>query len=559
MALKIKLFIYFFFASIVVFSQNNISETDSIQSDGAVFMSYLDSGQMGEALKFSELILKKGEAQQSKILKARGNNLLGITFSVNKDQEKSIYYYKKSLELYKVLKDIGHIVELSNNIGVSYAETEDYKNSSKYYLEALSYAKNEEQKILPYLNIGYDLSEQGDYKKAVEYLNKALPLTIKNEKIDSENYIYERLFYCYFSLGNGDLANGYYDKAIKYAKANDLNLTLDLLKTKYLQLKKENNAQEAFKIVDSIFKYKDVLKEREALNVYKEVEGKLHIKDNDEKLQLIEKKQKVQSLLNITLLSLLSTLLLLGFLLFYKNKQLKSLLQNLNIANNTVKNSLLEKELLEQQLESIQDDIMTDIQDNFGSRLSGISKAYDTFLTLFKTEELCPTKFSDFKEKLEKSLKNLTEDLKDFIWVNKSKNNSLVITLNKLELYIYDLTGKNKDIHIDLETSLFKEEYKLPKYWNRQLFLILRETIENALKYSKPSYITVDFNINENNKLTIITADNGKNFKREDLLNSPYIFNVKRRAETMGNTIRFEPKNNETINRIVIEGTIPNV
>ncbi len=160
---------------------------------------------------------------------------------------------------------------------------------------------------------------------------------------------------------------------------------------------------------------------------------------------------------------------------------------------------------------------------------------------------------------MEKSLKSSTEDLKKCIWVNKSKNNSLIIILNKLELYIYNLTRENKEIHIDFKTSLFQHEYKLPKYWNRDNYSILRETIENALKHSKVSRINLEFNIEENNKLTIITSNNGENFKREDLLNTPYISNIKRKAESMGNTIKFEPENSEIVNKIIITGTIPNI
>ena len=157
--------------------------------------------------------------------------------------------------------------------------------------------------------------------------------------------------------------------------------------------------------------------------------------------------------------------------------------------------------------------------------------------------------------RLEISLKNLSEDIKDFIWVNKSKNNSLVLTLNKLELYIYNL--KNEDVTVDLQTSLFKDEYKLPKYWNRQLFLIVRDAIQSSIKYSNASYITISFSIDALNKLTIVCADNGKNFKREDLLNSPYVFNIKRRAETMGNIVKLEPVEEEIISSIVIEGNLP--
>lgn len=561
MSSKIKLLTCFLFIGLAVFSQQNQSSRDSIVKKMKLFVNYYYEGsRFGDALAISEDLLKTGEQIKSDSLIARANNYLGLSFSALKDKKKAIKYYKKSLDLYKKLNITQEIVDISINIGIAYSENDDFESAKTYYFEALKYAKTESQKAHVYHDLGYDYGRNGFYKESIEYINKALPLTIQNKEEVTEGYSYLALFYAHYNIGNTDLANSFYDKGMKHARSiNNLDITFQFFKDRLNQLKKENNPQEAFKIVDSIFKYQNILKEREALNVYKEIEGKLHIKDNDEKLRLIEKEQKIQSLLNMTLALLLSALLIFGFILFKKNKRLNSLNINLKAANNTIKNSLLEKELLEQQLESIQDDIMTDIQDNFGNRLNNISNSYNAFLSLFKTEDVNSDNLSAFKEKLENSLKKLTEDLKVFLWVNKSKNNSLIVTLNKLELYIYNLTGNNKNINIDIETSLFKDEYKLPKYWNRQLFLILREAIENALKYSNPSYIIINFSIDKNNKLTIVVADNGNNFNRDDLLNSPYIFNIKRRAETMGNTIKFEPENSKIINKIVIEGSIPNI
>lgn len=562
MILKIKLFLCVFFISISVFSQQSQINNDSIFKKIERFRTfYYKQQRFGDALAASEDLLKFAEQIKLDTLIARANNDIGLSFSALKDKEKAIVYYKKALDRYKkhnLLKEIGNV---SNNIGIAYAESNDFENAKTYYFEALDYFETEDDKAHVYHDLGYDYGRNGYYKNSIEYVNKALPFILENKEKITEGYSYQALFYAYYNLKNKDSANFYFNKGIKHAKSiGNLDIIYLFYKDRFEQLKKENNAEEGFKIIDSVFKYKKLLKEREALNIYKEVEGKLHIKDNDNKLKIIKKEKRTQQLLNITLVSLLTILLVLGLLLYRKNNQLLAVIQNLNSANQIAKQSLLEKELLEQQLENIQDDIITDIQDNFGNRLSGISNSYEIFLSLFKTEDASSEKLEVFKSNLEHSLKNLQEDIKDFIWSNKSKNNSLVLTLNKLELYVYNLAKENKDVDINIRTTLVKDEYKLPKYWNRQLFLILRETIENALKYSKPTYVTIDFSIDKKNKLTIITADDGNEFKSETLLNSVYLFNVKRRAQTMGSVVTMEPKgDNNVINRVIIEGEIPSV
>lgn len=561
MTLKIKLTTFLFLIAFAVYSQDKQISRDSIQKKTDLFFKYFDTNKYGDAINLSLEILKTGEHIKSDTLVATGYNFLGLSFMAMDDFEKSIHYYEKSLNIYRALKIDYCILDVTMNLGICYAENNDFESAKGYYTEALKYVTSDIDKAEIYQNLGFDYGQNGFYQKSIEYINKALLLL--KEKTEDDiglGYSYYALYYAYYNLGNIELANSFYSKGIKNAKSKDyLDQVLLFYNNRLEQLKKENKSDEAFQIVDSLFKYKKKFKEREAVNIYKEVEAKLHLKDNDEKLQLIKNQQKAQTLLNITLIALVTILLLLGVLVYNKNKLLNSAIKKLNTANKTIKKSLLEKELLEQQLESIQDDIMTDIQDNFGNQLSGISNSYDIFLSLSKTEPSDNEKLIGFKQNLEKSLKRLTEDLKEFIWVNKSKNNSLIITLNKLELFIYNLTGVNKEINIELETNVFKEEYKLPKYWNRQLFLILRETIQNALKYSKATNIKISLDINENNKLTIRTSDDGNDFKREDILKSPYIFNVKRRAETMGNTISFEPEKGAIINTVIIEGIIPDI
>lgn len=561
MTLKIKLAFFLFLMGLAVSSQERLIPRDSIKKKEELFLHYFDTNKYGDAINLALRILKTGEQIKSDTLIANSYKFLGTSFMGMDDFDKSILYYEKSLNLYKKLKIDESILDLTVNLAICYAESNDFEKAKIYYNQALKYAVKDIDKANLYNDLGFDYGQNGFYEKAIEYVNKALPLITNNKELEgSLGYSYYTLFHAHYKMGHVDQANLYYSKGINHAKAIDyLDLVLLFYDIRLDQLKNENKNDEAFKIVDSIFKYKKKLKERESLDVYKEVEAKLHLKDNDDKLLLIKNQQKAQILLNITLIALVTILLLLGILVYNKNKLLKSSIQKLNAANKTIKKSLLEKELLEQQLESIQDNIMTDIQDNFGNQLSGIYNSYDIFLTLSKTEDINNERLKDFKRNLEKSLKKLTEDLKEFIWVNKSKNNSLILTLNKLELYVYNLTGDHKDINIELQTVLFKDEYKLPKYWNRQLFLILRETIQNALKYSKATSINISFKIDENNKLTITISDDGKDFKREDILKSPYIFNVKRRAETMGNTIRFEPKKGTIINKVIIEGIIPNI
>lgn len=556
MSLKIKIFICLFHIGGLLFSQEQTPSLDSIKKQISVINKYLETGHTGEALNLSEKLLEIGERLKSDSLVARANDFFGITFSLVGEQEKSIIYFKKALSTFKKIKDIPNTVETSNNIGVSYGEMKDYTNAEKFYLESLSYAVTDIQKVLPLLNLGYDYARSGFNNKAVEYLNKALIISSLKNDSTRLSVIYEGLFYAHYNLGNYVSAKSFYEKSLKEARVVDeLSLFVRVFKVRLEQLKKEKNYKEALDVADSLLKYKRIQKERESLKIYKEIDAKLHIKDNDEKIALIKKEEEIQKLLNVTLTTLLTLLLLFGYVLKQKNSRLKKLNKHLKSANIAIKQSILEKELLEQQIETIQDNIVTDIQDNFGNRLSAITNSSDIFLTLIKSKEFNSEKLKSFKNNLEKSLKNLSEDIKDFIWVNKSKNNSLVLTINKLELYIYNLNNKN--VTVDLQTSLFNDEYRLPKYWNRQLFLIVRDAIESSITYSNASYITIEFSIDEFNKLLIVCADNGKNFKREDLLNSPYVFNIKRRAETMGNTITFKPEGEDTISSIVIEGSLP--
>ena len=86
----------------------------------------------------------------------------------------------------------------------------------------------------------------------------------------------------------------------------------------------------------------------------------------------------------------------------------------------------------------------------------------------------------------------------------------------------------------------------LPFYWSKQIVLIFKEAITNALKHSNASKVTLSFEL-INFLLKITLKDNGDGFNNNELKRVNGIKNMKFRTESINQEIFFNTKNGVVI------------
>ncbi|WP_369695058.1 sensor histidine kinase [Mesoflavibacter zeaxanthinifaciens] len=232
---------------------------------------------------------------------------------------------------------------------------------------------------------------------------------------------------------------------------------------------------------------------------------------------------------------------LIGYLV-YKQQRLKN---KQIIKENELKEALIKIEnqnnLQEQRLA-----ISKDLHDNIGSQLTFIISSLDNLKYFDFTKEKLYNKFD--------SIGNFTRstitDLRDTIWA-----------MNKEEITFEDLktrttnfieAAKTSLLGIDFEFNYPKDtdNVKLNSLQGIDVYRIIQEAINNAVKHAKATKIVVNFEI-VNNDLKISIIDNGIGFDQSTIEAGNGLSSMKKRANEID--ADFEMKSSDQGTEITIK------
>ena len=197
-----------------------------------------------------------------------------------------------------------------------------------------------------------------------------------------------------------------------------------------------------------------------------------------------------------------------------------------------------QKLIIEKQkaIESERNRIATEMHDDLGSGLT----------TIIYLGERIKTKFPEFEgleilKKIENQSKELVGNMSEIIWTMNSRYDDLANLSGFMRRYAYKyLDNYGKDLEFSIEEKCL--DYPLSGEIRRNLFLVLKEILHNAIKYSQMSKFVVDLHCNSNLTIQIQEVD-GIGFDPEISKNSGNgIYNMSKRMEKIGGSIHFEKK-----------------
>ncbi|WP_452226766.1 ATP-binding protein [Lacinutrix cladophorae] len=468
---------------------------------------------LGWKLKYRDL--KKAFAYMQKGIKIRekyNDNLdrlysaydnYGVLHGLKKQWDSALYYHEKSLKFRKHIKDSVSIPFGYSHIANVYLNTEKFSLAEKYLDSSLQIReqRNDVYGITDSkLYFGDLFFAKKEFNKAAFHFDQAFQLSNTYKYFPLQKYAAEYLYKSYDSLKN-------YKEALKY------NLIFNKLKDSV------SNVNTNSKIAELEIEYETERKEKEILT---------------QRANIAEQSLTIQQR-NYQIFLLIAVTVILGFLgyLFYNQQKLKN--QQLK-KENDLKEALAKIEtqnrLQEQRLR-----ISRDLHDNIGAQLTFIISSLDNLKYGFH-----------LPDKLDKKLSSISTfttstiyELRDTIWaMNKSE-----ITYDDLQSRISNFIDKANLISEKISFSFNAEEntqkdLKLTSVEGMNIYRIIQEAVNNALKYAYASKIEVYINSANKQQLTISILDNGKGFdlKKVDLGNG--INNMKKRANDIHATLHFE-------------------
>ena len=192
-------------------------------------------------------------------------------------------------------------------------------------------------------------------------------------------------------------------------------------------------------------------------------------------------------------------------------------------------------ELLKRQ--AIRNKIAQDLHDNMGSTLSSIS-VYSQVAKIYK-EKNRQEELQHTLEKISTISGEMISEMNDIVWAINPRNDNMETILHRMESFAKPLlASQHIQFHFDYEAEIKHLFLDMTK--RKNFYLIFKETINNALKYSGASNIWVTvFRKQQHLELTI--RDDGNGFEASSVkvnasasMSGNGLQNMRMRAEEMG-------------------------
>lgn len=187
------------------------------------------------------------------------------------------------------------------------------------------------------------------------------------------------------------------------------------------------------------------------------------------------------------------------------------------------------------RLEKIRERIATDLHDDMGSTLSSIRIFSDVARgQIASTQpEVVP-----MLEKISHNASQLSDNMQDIIWTIKQdhdKLEDLVARIREFGLKLCDARDITFKVHI---SDSFKSS-RLNLEQRRNLYLIFKETLNNAIKYAGCTVIQL-FITQQRGHLKMVIEDNGNGFRQENITRGNGLSNIKKRAQEINGSATIE-------------------
>jgi len=201
------------------------------------------------------------------------------------------------------------------------------------------------------------------------------------------------------------------------------------------------------------------------------------------------------------------------------------------------------------EVESLKSNIAADLHDNVGAGLTEISILSE----LASNEIMKPNIATKHMGQISELSRHLVESMSDIVWVVNPNVDSLYDLIVRLKDMYGELLA---DLGIKLQTSNLENlsTIKLAMDYRQNLYLILKESLNNSIKHSKCNNIDLIV-YGLKNKLIVKIIDNGIGFDINSVTLGNGLQNIKERGQKMGGTLNIF-SNNGNGTKIEFEGKI---
>ena len=465
-------------------------------------------------LKYCDTALVYTEQAGNKDRLARIYDIMSDVYRIQKQYPLALSHLDKALGLYRQLDNIQMTALVYYNKGNIYINT-NKEDSGIHYLKTAIFIADSIKDIQNLSAYHGELSrvyiKRKEYKEAEVLLQKALGYARETGNGLQEAVIHTILYELYDAQNNLSKAIPSGLAAYNILKGvNDLGRQkgiATLLADAYF---KTGNINEAYRFLKTSRELNDSLVKMQFNEETAKLQTTFQVAQKDKEIQLLGKdkeiqqqKLKQQRFLLITSAAI-GLLAILGIGLLINRNRLRQQMKELKLRNQ----------------------IAADLHDEVGSSLSSIH-----MLSQIATQQPgSDTAHKDILTRMSTNAKETMDKMGDIVWMIKAGESEGSSLKERMERFAYEIcSSKNIDTIIELDEL---EKVKLTMEQRKNLYLIFKEALNNAVKYSGSEKVEIKVHA-ANKQLQLLIKDYGKGFKPETTGRGNGLDNMKNRAKEL--------------------------
>jgi signal transduction histidine kinase len=315
-------------------------------------------------------------------------------------------------------------------------------------------------------------------------------------------------------LKKNDDALSYLDSARLLAKEiGNRYLVMDSYSAMSAVYEAKGDYKKALSIHRQFALLKDSITQSENRQLAEETQAKYELEKKESKIALLEKDQELKALalgrqraVQVGAAIALILVIIISVLLINRYR-------SLNEARRQA------------EIQQMRNTIARDLHDDIGSTLSSIN-----IISKLALREN-PSTNSMHLNRIAEQSSRMMESMTDMVWSINPMNDSMEKVVVKMKVFASEiLEAKNIGLHFIGEESIKGLTLSADK--RKNLFLIFKEAVNNAAKYSNATQVKVAIE-SLNGYLTMIIDDNGKGFAEQNSVNGNGLKNMQTRAKAI--------------------------
>ncbi len=498
----------------------------------------------------------------------RSYNNIGNIFNKMNNYDSAIYYHLEAVKIAELFQDTADLADYTNNLGIDFNKNGDYTEAYKYNIKYLKLAQhlNDTLKTLKAhvnlsstlidsvgLNSNYDhlldtalvhlnvvfknkewLAE--DNILADAYSNAGLIYQSRiNKDLDSALYCFEKAMNIYragnsaelcqalsnIGLLNVELKN--YKIALGFFEESNL-LAIEADKKDILKVNAENlayihnnlgNYKKASEYLNDYIRYNASIYNEEKTRVIAEMHTKYETEKKDTKNRFLAEQNEMQQIMlnkrevQIVVIVFLACSLFTITILLFNRRQLQRKLD------------------YQQQLEKDRMRISKDLHDDIGGALTSISMYSGVINEQINNNQTAEAQ--NYLSEIADTSRELMGKMSDLVWAINPVNDSFENLIQRVRNYaLRILQAQNMTLHFNTDPAV--NHIELHMDIRHHLFMILKELITNAAKYSKAKNVFITLQKFQE-EIIISLKDDGIGFDPKIEFEGNGLRNMAQRAE----------------------------